>query len=211
MKSDYRNTIYEVSKKDIINEKNALEDKIKKEHPEHPKVKIIYNQINKKDGNYNKQFRNIYNNKCAYCGISTDVISSELFEIDHFICEISFNGDSINAGKINNLVLSCKKCNRAKKDFIWNEIYSLKFNVDDESITELFYRDVDYSIKIEKEYITDNSIYNFYIKLKLNEEIRRLDFLLMNMYGFYNKYYEDKNIYRILEYIVLLQKKRNEL
>jgi putative CRISPR-associated protein, csn1 family len=208
MKSDYRNTIYEVSKKDIINEKNALEDKIKKEHP---KVKIIYNQINKKDGNYNKQFRNIYNNKCAYCGISTDVISSELFEIDHFICEISFNGDSINAGKINNLVLSCKKCNRAKKDFIWNEIYSLKFNVDDESITELFYRDVDYSIKIEKEYITDNSIYNFYIKLKLNEEIRRLDFLLMNMYGFYNKYYEDKNIYRILEYIVLLQKKRNEL
>ncbi|MDK7280479.1 HNH endonuclease signature motif containing protein [Haemophilus seminalis] len=208
MKSDYRNTIYEVSKKNIINEKNALEDKIKKEHP---KVKIIYNQINKKDGNYNKQFRNIYNNKCAYCGISTDVISSELFEIDHFICEISFNGDSINAGKINNLVLSCKKCNRAKKDFIWNEIYSLKFNVDDESITELFYRDVDYSIKIEKEYITDNSIYNFYIKLKLNEEIRRLDFLLMNMYGFYNKYYEDKNIYRILEYIVLLQKKRNEL
>ena len=208
MKSDYRNTIYEVSKKDIINEKNALEDKIKKEHP---KVKIIYNQINKKDGNYNKQFRNIYNNKCAYCGISTDVISSELFEIDHFICEISFNGDSINAGKINNLVLSCKKCNRAKKDFIWNEIYSLKFNVDDESITELFYRDVDYSIKIEKEYITDDSIYNFYIKLKLNEEIRRLDFLLMNMYGFYNKYYEDKNIYRILEYIVLLQKKRNEL
>ena len=208
MKSDSRHTIYEVSKKDIINEKNALEDKIKKEHP---KVKIIYNQINKKDGNYNKQFRNIYNNKCAYCGISTDVISSELFEIDHFICEISFNGDSINAGKINNLVLSCKKCNRAKKDFIWNEIYSLKFNVDDESITELFYRDVDYSIKIEKEYITDNSIYNFYIKLKLNEEIRRLDFLLMNMYGFYNKYYEDKNIYRILEYIVLLQKKRNEL
>ena len=208
MKSDYRNTIYEVSKKNIINEKNALEDKIKKEHP---KVKIIYNQINKKDGNYNKQFRNIYNNKCAYCGISTDVISSELFEIDHFICEISFNGDSINAGKINNLVLSCKKWNRAKKDFIWNEIYSLKFNVDDESITELFYRDVDYSIKIEKEYITDNSIYNFYIKLKLNEEIRRLDFLLMNMYGFYNKYYEDKNIYRILEYIVLLQKKRNEL
>lgn len=208
MKNDYRNTIYEVLKKNIINEKNALEEKIKKEHP---KIKIIYNQINKKDGNYNKQFRNIYNNKCAYCGISTDVINSELFEIDHFICEASFNGDSINAGKINNLVLSCKKCNRAKKDFIWNETYSSKFNVDDESITELFYRDEDYSIKIEKEYITDNSIYSFYRKLKLDEEIRRLDFLLMNMYGFYNKYSEDKNIDRILKYIVLLQKKRNEL
>lgn len=208
MKNDYRNTIYEISKKNIINEKNALEDKIKKEHP---KIKTIYNQINKKDGNYNKQFRNIYNNKCAYCGISTDVISSDLFEIDHFICEASFNGDSMNAGKINNLVLSCKKCNRAKKDFIWDEIYSLKFNVDDESITELFYRDKDYSIKIEKEYITDNSIYSFYIKLKLNEEIRRLDFLLMNMYGFYNKYSKDKNIDRISKYIMFLQKKRNEL
>ena len=29
----------------------------------------------------------------------------------------------------------------------------------------------------------------------------------MNMYGFYNKYSEDKNIYRILEYIVFCRKK----
>ena len=82
------------------------------------------------------------------------VISSELFEVDHFICESSYSGDSINAGKINNLVLSCKKCNGAKKDFIWSEAYSPRFNVDDESITELFYRDEDYSIRIEREYIT---------------------------------------------------------
>ena len=208
MKKDYRNTVYEVLNNNIINDKNALEERIKREHP---KVKIIYNQINKKDSEYNKQFRNIYNNKCAYCGITTDVISSELFEVDHFICESSFNGDSINAGKINNLVLSCKKCNRAKKDFIWSLSYSPRFNVDDESITGLFYRDEGYSIKIKGKYITDKTICSFYRKLKLNEEIRRLDFLLMNMYGFYNKYSEDKNIYRILEYIVLLQKKRNEL
>lgn len=208
MKNDYRNTIYEVSKKNIINEKNALEKKIKKEHP---KIKIIYNQINKKGANYNKQFRNIYNNKCAYCGISTDVISSELFEIDHFICEASFNGDSINAGKINNLVLSCKKCNRAKKDFIWDEVYSSKFNVDDGSITELFYRDKDYSIKIEKKYITDSTICRFYRKLNFDKEIRRLDFLLMNMYGFYNKHMSDSKSEKISKCIVLLQQKRNEL
>jgi len=131
MKNDYRNTIYGVPKKNIINEKKALEERIKREHP---RVKIIYNQINKKDSEYNKQFRNIYNNKCAYCGITTDVISSELFEVDHFICESSYNGDSINAGKINNLVLSCKKCNGAKKDFIWSEAYSPRFNVDDASL-----------------------------------------------------------------------------
>ena len=208
MKNDYRNTVYGVPKKNIINEKKALEERIKREHP---RVKIIYNQINKKDSEYNKQFRNIYNNKCAYCGITTDVISSELFEVDHFICESSYSGDSINAGKINNLVLSCKKCNGAKKDFIWSEAYSPRFNVDDESITELFYRNEEYSIRIEQKYITDNIICSFYRKLKLDEEIRRLDFLLMNMYGFYNKYSDDKKIEKILKCIMLLQKKRNEL
>ena len=208
MKKDYRNTVYEVLNKNIINDKNALEERIKREHP---KVKIIYNQINKKDSEYNKRFRNIYNNKCAYCGITTDVISSELLEIDHFICESSFKENKIKAGEINNLVLSCKKCNRAKSDFKWEEEYTSKFSVDDGNITELFYRDEDYSIKIKGKYITDKTICSFYRKLKLNEEIRRLDFLLMNMYGFYNKYSENKNIYRILEYIVLLQKKRNEL
>ena len=93
MKNDYRNTVYGVPKKNIINEKKALEERIKREHP---RVKIIYNQINKKDGNYNKQFRNIYNNKCAYCGITTDVISSELFEVDHFICESSYSGCNLS-------------------------------------------------------------------------------------------------------------------
>ena len=207
MKNDYRNTVYEVRNKNIIKKKNALEDRIKKEHP---KVKITYNQINKKDSEYYKQFRDIYNNKCAYCGITTDVISSELFEVDHFICRSSFNGDDINAGKINNLVLSCKKCNRAKKDFIWSVAYSSIFNVDDESITRLFFRDEDYSIKIEKEYITDESICSFYRKLKLDEEIRRLDFLLMNMYGFYNKYRNDKNIEKIKDCIIVLQKKKKK-
>ena len=56
MKNDYRNTVYGVPKKNIINEKKALEERIKREHP---RVKIIYNQINKKDSEYNKQFRNI--------------------------------------------------------------------------------------------------------------------------------------------------------
>ena len=208
MKSDYRNTRYCVSKKNIVSEKDALEKKIKSEHP---RVKIIYNQINKKDGEYNKLFRNIYNNKCVYCGITTDVISSELFEIDHFVCEASFNGDSINAGKINNLVLSYRKCNKAKLDFIWNKVYSSRFNVDDESITELFYRDEDYYIRIKRKYITDSIICSFYRKLKLNEEIRRLDFLLMNMYGFYKKYSNDSKIEKIFKCIVLLQQKRNKL
>lgn len=208
MKNDYRNTKYCDLKDNIVSEKNSLEEKIKKEHP---RVKIIYNQINIKGSDYNKKFRTIYSNKCAYCGITTDVISSELFEIDHFVCEASFNGDSIKAGEINNLVLSCRKCNQAKSNFIWNEEYSSMFNVDDGSITKLFYRDEDYYIRIEKEYITDSVIYSFYNKLKLSEEIRRLDFLLMNMYGFYEKNSNDSRIRSISQYIVLLQRKRNGL
>ena len=207
MKNDYRNTRYCNCKNRIILDKNLLEEKIKKEHS---KVKIIYNQVSQKDGQYNKEFRKIYGNKCAYCGVTTEVISSELFEIDHFICESSFNGDSISAGKMSNLVLSCKKCNRAKKDFVWDDIYSEKFNVDDESITKLFYRDIDYSIKIEDEFRKDITICGFYEKLKFKDEIRRLYFLLMNMYGFYNKYKNDKRLNGLLECILILQKKRNE-
>ena len=60
-------------------------------------------------------------------------------------------------------------------------------------------------------YITDSVICSFYNKLKLNEEIRRLDFLLMNMYGFYDKNSNDSRVKIILEYIVFLQRKRNEL
>ena len=56
MKNDYRNTVYGVPKKNISNEKKVLEERIKRKHP---KVKIIYNQINKKGSEYNKQFRNI--------------------------------------------------------------------------------------------------------------------------------------------------------
>ena len=208
MNNDYRNTIYCNLKNDIVSEKKSLGERIQKEHP---RVKIIYNQINKKGSEYNKKFRIIYNNKCAYCGITTDVISSELFEIDHFICEASFNGDSIKAGEINNLVLSCRKCNLAKRDFKWSEEYSSVFNVDDGSIAKLFYRDEAYYIRIEKEYITDSVICSFYNKLKLSEEIRRLDFLLMNMYGFYEKNSNDSRIRSILKYIVLLQRKRNGL
>lgn len=208
MNNDYRNTRYCNLKNNIISEKNSLRMKIIKDHP---RVKIIYNQINRRETEYNNQFRIIYNNKCAYCGITTDVISSELFEIDHFVCEASFDGDSISAGEINNLVLSCRKCNLAKRNFTWSEEYSSIFNVDDGSITKVFYRDKDYSIRIEKEYIKDSVICSFYKKLKLNEEIRRLDFLLMNMYGFYEKNSNDSRIRSILKYIVLLQRKRNGL
>ena len=208
MKNDYRNTRYYTKKNNIINEKKRLEDKIRKECP---RTQIIYNQISQKEKEYNKLFREIYNNKCAYCGITTDVISSELLEIDHFICESSFKENKIKAGEINNLVLSCKKCNRAKSDFKWEEEYTSKFSVDDGNITELFYRDKDYSIKVEGDFISDTNICSFYKTLKFSDEVRRLDFLLMNLYGFYKKHINEDVSGKISKCIILLQQKRNGL
>lgn len=208
MKNDYRNTRYYTKKNNILNEKKKLEAKIRKEYP---KTTIIYHKISPKENEYNKLFRNIYDNKCAYCGITTDVISSELLEIDHFICESSFEGNNVKAGEINNLVLSCKKCNRAKRNFKWEEEYTSKFSVDDGSITKLFYRDEDYSIKVKGDFISDTNICSFYKKLKFSDEVRRLDFLLMNLYGFFKKHIKEDVSREISKCIILLQQKRNGL
>lgn len=205
MKKDYRNTEY-CSYNNIAEMKESLKNEILNKHPG---TKIIYNKITKKD--FIEKFRDIYNYKCAYCGVSKDVISLQLFEVDHFICESSFNGDKITAGEINNLVLSCKKCNRVKSDFTWDKEYNSLFNVDDKSIANLFYRDEDYSIKIEEDYKTDTTVFNFYQQLKFNEEFRRLDYLLMNMHGFYNKNSNYKLPSNFYEWIIMLQKKRNEI
>ncbi len=206
--NDYRNTEYCVSRNNIIKEKRGLEEKIIREHP---RTRNMYNQINKKNAEYNKLFREVYHNKCVYCGITTDVISSELFEIDHFVCETAFNGDLQSAGEISNLVLSCKKCNRAKSDYMWDSNYSSCFNVDDGSITELFFRDLDYSIKVEERYSRDSIITEFHQRLKFGEEVRRLDFLLMNMYGFLREHEGESMVEKIAECIILLQQKRNNL
>ena len=66
-------------------------------------------------------------------------------------------------------------------------------------------------IKVEKKYLMDATICNFYKKLKFDEEIRRLDFLLLNMYGFYKKYKLDYKLEKMLNCILLLQQKRNKL
>lgn len=204
MNKDYRNTEY-CSYNNIVEMKESLKNEILNKHP---RTKILYNKITKMD--YIEKFRQIYSYKCAYCGVSKDIISLQLFEVDHFICESSFNGNKSTAGEINNLVLSCKKCNRVKRDFIWDKKYNSLFNVDDKSIANLFYRDEDYSIKIEENYREDDTIYNFYLQLKFYEEFRRLDYLLMNMYGFYNKYSNCELPTEFYNWILMLQKKRNE-
>lgn len=62
---------------------------------------------------YEAQLRLDFQNRCGYCGGSHDVIRD--FEIDHFIPRSKFEKlEPTLDNKYENLVYSCKKCNRAK-------------------------------------------------------------------------------------------------
>ena len=207
-KTDYRNTIYNQYNNDILKQKEELNQKIKIKHP---RLKNIYNKVKDRNSEFNKKFQEIYNRKCVYCGVNQDIMSSGLFEVDHFICESSFEGNLVEAGVLSNLVLSCKKCNRAKGDLRWEEQYSSVFEVDSRNIVNVFCRASDYSIKIQPQYHSDDIVNKFYKKLKLDEEVRRLDYLLMTMNDFYDKYESDDRLTGLLRSIRLLQKARNTL
>ena len=75
----------------------------------------------------------------------------------------------------------------------------------------VFYRDEDYSIKVKGDFISDTNICSFYKKLKFSDEVRRLDFLLMNLYGFFKKHIKEDVSGEISKCIILLQQKRNGL
>lgn len=168
----------------------------------------MYNKIKLRDNEFNKRFVQIYNCKCAYCGVSMDILPATLFEVDHYIAESLFD-DKNKAGKIENLVLSCYQCNRNKKALVISDKYVKQLNTDNGKITEVFYRDDKYYIRINKSFQNDKKIEEFYEKLKLFHQSHRIDYLLLSMNGLHSKV-EDKNKKeKLAEAILLLQKKRN--
>lgn len=204
--NDYRNTEYCPELINITSKKEKLEEKIKKEHP---KQKIIYNRVHVRDTVFNEEFCDIYNCKCAYCGVSMKVLSSKLFEVDHFIAESLFDS-KIEAGKMSNLVLACYQCNRNKGEFPIEGDYIKKLNTDNGEIAKVFYRDENYYIRINKDYSGDKTINDFYDRLQLVHQTRRLDYLLNNMYGLYEKIKETRQGAKLAEGILLIQGKRNK-
>lgn len=62
---------------------------------------------------YRENLAGDFNHRCAYCDIRDDLVAD--FEIDHFIPRKVFKDiDNSLDTNYNNLVYSCKKCNRAK-------------------------------------------------------------------------------------------------
>lgn len=179
----------------------------------HPRAQDLYALISPNDSEYKIPFMEMYNFKCAYCGVSIDIIPKDNFEIDHYIHkENKEKFKSIaEAGCIGNLVLACKRCNRNKHNHAVPDDHLAVLNPNLENIKSVFNRTPDYYIDISEKYRDSEPILKFYQKLKLGEEIHRLDYLLMQLLG-KQQHTEDPNAYRILgESITCLRKKRNLL
>lgn len=183
MNEDYRLTEYDVPNINLKEKKKAVESLVKTDHP---KARDMHAYISQRNKPYRKKFIEAYQGKCAYCGVSTFVISSELFEVDHFRYEKGFPTKA-DAGFIDNLVLACHLCNHAKGDFAFSHGNEDLLHPDNTKIKSVFCRNDDYYIQIQDEYAHNTEIEDFYIKLDLGGEIHRLDYLLMSMYALCKK------------------------
>ena len=185
MIDDYRNTIYCPEFSEICDKKKKLVERVRECHPRASDMHAI---IHPNGGLYKDDFMKIYNYKCAYCGISSEVIDRTNFEIDHFIYEKSKRfASKAEAGYIENLVLACHDCNHDKSSFEFPGEKYKDLYPDEEEIKRTFIRDDDYYIKVAEEKRDDTTINEFYQKLHLGSEIHRIDYLLMNMMGLQEK------------------------
>lgn len=204
-KNDYRNTTYCESFELIEVKKSQLLSEIRKEHP---RAIDLYDIV--KEEKHKNKYYNIYNYKCSYCGASLLNMPRNYMEVDHFINKSSFFKAS-EAGKMENLVLSCFACNRLKSSFLLIGKYKELLFPDKEKIMNVFFRDNNYGIKIKKNYEKDLKINEFYNQLLLSSEFRKLDFLLLNLDGL-SKDPKAKKIKEKLGYIkAKLLEKRNSI
>lgn len=207
---DYRCTKYEKDLEVDCAQKEKLKCLLSLKHP---KTNNHYSLIHQNEKPYKKAFAQIYNNKCAYCGISTDLLSLILYEIDHFIPKETGLGDTVN--DISNLVLSCKACNMKKQGFTFTmeENQTICFP-DNNTIRDVFARSDDFSIVVNKAYEGNNDVMSFYKKLNLGSQLKRLDYLLMSIIGLreYTRKIEKNDIALMLDDIFFgLKKKRDTI
>ena len=206
MVDDFRATIYCAPIKDLGMKKQLVVGNIKTAHP---RAKDMHAYISLNKDSYKTEFMKAYNFKCAYCGASIDILSREMFEIDHFIYEKSF-GKKSDAGSIENLVLACHTCNNKKKALPLPMEDREFLHPDTDKIKQTFKRDEQYYIIISDELMANETVKLFYKKLGLEGEIHRLDYLLMNMIGLQRTLEDKFEAYSVLgQAIDRLRLKRN--
>lgn len=176
--SDYRCTKYCPKLCDVTYKKEKFLEEFQKVHP---RAKNHYQYIRERKSEFKLEFLKIYNCKCVYCGNSINNLNIDHFEIDHFIPKDSFT-DKNKANNIFNLVASCQACNRLKLDYDITDKNKALFDVE-KSLPRIFIRDDDYYIKIHSDYLTNEEVLSFYNHLRLGYQIKRLDFILMELHG----------------------------
>lgn len=210
MVEDYRRTEYDPEFGDISAKKVTLLEEIKAEHP---RQQDIHSLVSVNDSVWKRKFMEIYNGKCAYCGVSLDIVPQRCFEIDHYIYKEHprFGGSKAKAGYIDNLVLACNLCNRSKKDLNVPDDSHAYLHPDYVGITETFFRDEDFYIKIRDSMKGNENVIELYQSLNLAAEVHRLDYLLMSMKGLRRNISESSLAQKYLaDAIDILQRKRNE-
>lgn len=202
MCKDYRITKYDNEFGDIEEKKKEYEIQLKKEHP---RKRNFYDLISPNQDE-KKRFAKIYNYRCCYCGIPIDYSSITGFEIDHIVPETSFSKPS-DAGNIYNLALACHNCNHSKS----NLQIDLSILHPDIGIGEVYYRDDLFYIKTSPKYLGNTCVMDFYEKLNFGGDLKRLDYVLMNLSGIKQAYKQKfkKNSSAIDDAIQILLIKRN--
>ena len=190
--SDYRCTKYEESFPLVRKKKKEFEDFFTQKPPRGParEKTSMYKYVSKRENSENDKFREIYNNKCVYCGINIDIVARGSFEVDHFINQkhTGYMGKKENINRINNLVNSCERCNGGKQGFNVPLRYSYVklLHPDFEKVHQVFWRNSKFEIEISPQYQDDRIVKDFYGCLKLGYEVRRLDYLLLRINSLIN-------------------------
>ncbi len=205
---DYRCTQYCSSFETLPQRKPALLKEIRKAHL---RAKNIYSIVSKSGTEEHRAFYDLYNNKCAYCGCSINVIPAQLFNVDHIKPKADKATPANKLNAIENLVLACRTCNAGKSDF-WFEELSNEWSPDGEGLATIFVRDDLFNILIGSEYTDNENVKTLFEKLRLGEQHRRLDYLLMSIYGYVRILPEDSEKRQaLLEVGRTLQDKRNRI
>lgn len=205
---DYRRTKYCPELINVSEKKNKVEALVKTEHP---CAIDMHRYISDNSQKYKLEFIKAYNGKCAYCGISIDLIKRTEFEIDHFLYQkASIFVTKKDAGFIENLILACHDCNHNKNAFWIEKEKRAELHPDGEKIKNVFIRDEKYYIRVNDTYKEDTIVNDFYNKLHLDSELHRLDYLIMNIIGLQHLCEDNSDLYVGLgKTLDIIKKKRN--
>lgn len=204
MGKDYRDTKYCPGYDGVLENKKKFMVSFRADHP---RAKDIHAYVSKNEGSYKGDFMRIYNGKCAYCGTSIRVNPKSMFEVDHFIPQsAACFASKADAGKISNIVLSCQICNHNKSDFLIGVENQPLLHPDCDGIKNAFFRDEMYYIRVSSG--QPNEVTDFYKQLKLERQSCRLDYLLLNMKGLYERIADRSDIHNLLGLAISLLSER---